>query len=98
MVGGRDDTTIAEALTAMAQVLTQANEQTTAGHRDHEEAEERSLDHFLRNNPPTFKRRFDPGGAQTWMEGMEMIFRVMATSDDQKVRLATNMLAEEAEY
>jgi hypothetical protein len=32
------------------------------------------------------------------MQGVERIFRVMVTSDDQKVRLATYMLAEEAEY
>jgi len=52
----------------------------------------------MRNNPPTFKGKFDPEGAQTWMQGMERIFRAMVTSDDQKVRLATHMLAEEAEY
>jgi len=52
----------------------------------------------LRNNPPTLKGRFDPDGAQTWLQGMERIFRAMVTSDDQKVRLATHMLAEEAEY
>jgi len=32
------------------------------------------------------------------MEGMERIFRAMVTNNDQKVRLATHMLAEEAEY
>jgi hypothetical protein len=29
---------------------------------------------------------------------MERIFRAMVTGEDQKVRLATHMLAEEAEY
>jgi len=62
------------------------------------EAKERRLDRFLRNNPPTFKGRFDPVGAQTWVQGMERIFRAMVTSDDQKVRLTTHMLAEEAEF
>ena len=63
MAGGRDDAAIAEALAAMAQVLAQANKQTTVGHCDPGEAEERRLDRFLRNNPPTFKGRFDPEGA-----------------------------------
>lgn len=98
MAGGRDDGAIAEALTAMAQVLAQANEQAAVGHRDPGEAEERRLDRFLRNSLPTFQGRYDPDGAQTWMQAMERIFRAMLTSDDQKVRMATHMLAEEAEY
>jgi len=98
MVGGRDDDAIAAALAAMAHVLAQANERAAVGHRDHGEAEERRLDRFLRNNPPTFKCRFDPEGAQTWTQGMERIFCAMVTSHDRKVRLATHMLAKEAEY
>jgi hypothetical protein len=50
------------------------------------------------NNPPTFKGRFYPEGAQTWTQGIEKIFHDMVTSDDHKVRLATHMLAEEAKY
>jgi len=34
----------------------------------------------------------------TWTQGMKRIFRAMVTSDDQKVKLATHMLAEEAAY
>ena len=30
------------------------------GPQDHGEAKERRLDRFMRNNPPTFKGRFDP--------------------------------------
>jgi len=52
----------------------------------------------MRNKPPTFKGRFDPEGALTWKESMERTFRAMVTNDDQKVRLATHMLDEEAEY
>ena len=52
----------------------------------------------MRNNPPTFKGRFDPEGAQTWVQGMERIFSAMVTSNDQKVSLATHMLAEEVEF
>jgi hypothetical protein len=68
-------------------VLAQANEQAAVGHRDPGEAEERRLDRFLRNSPPTFKGRYDPDGAQTWMQAMERIFRAMVTSEDQKVRM-----------
>jgi len=98
MAGGRDDAAIAHALAPMAQVLAQSNEQAAIGRRNKGEAEERRLDHFLRNNPPTFKGRFDPEGAYTWVQGMERIFHAMLTSDDQKVRMATRMLAEEAEF
>jgi hypothetical protein len=48
-------------------VLARTNEQVAVGHRDPGEAEERRLDHFLRNSPPTFKGRYEPDGAQTWM-------------------------------
>jgi hypothetical protein len=98
MAGGRDDAAIAQALAAMAQVLAQANEQAAVGHRDLREAEERRLDRFLRNNSPTFKGRYDPEGAQTWVQNIEKTFCAMVTSEDQKVRLATHILAEEAEY
>jgi hypothetical protein len=98
MAGGRDDGAIAEALTVLALVLAQANEQAALGHRDPGEAEERRLDRFLRNSPTTFKGRYDLDGAQTWMQAMERIFRAMVTSEDQKVRMATHMLAEEVEY
>jgi hypothetical protein len=87
MAGGRDDAAMAQALASMAQVLAKANEQAAVGHRDPGEAEEQRLDRFLRNSQSTFKGRYDPDGAQTWMQVM-----------DQKVRLATHMLAEEAEY
>ena len=73
MAGGRDDAAIAQALASMAQVLAQANEQAAVGHRDPGEAEERRFDQFLRNSPPTFKGRYDPDGAQTWMQAMESL-------------------------
>ena len=52
----------------------------------------------MRNNPPTFKGRYDPDGAQNWLQGIERIFRAMVSTNEQKVRLATHMLAEEAEF
>jgi len=98
MVVGRDNAAIAKALVAMAQVLAQSNKQVANGHHDHGEAGERRQDRFMRNNPSTFKGRFDPDGAQTWIQGVDRIFRAIVTNDDQKVRLATHMLVEEAGY
>jgi len=95
---GRNGDAIAAALTAVAQALTQNQRNGGHGQEDQGEAEERRLDRFMRNKPPTFNGRFDPEGALTWKESMEMIFRAMVTNDDQKVRLAAHMLAEEAEY
>jgi len=95
---GRNDDAIVAALTAVAQVLAQAQGNGCHGQEDQGEVEERRLDRFMRNKPPTFKGRFDPERALTWKESMERIFRAMVTNDDQKVRLATHMFVEEAEY
>lgn len=62
------------------------------------EGEFGGLRKFERNNPLTFKGRYDPKGAQVWLEEIEKIFRVMEYSDAQKVMFLTHMLAEEAEY
>jgi hypothetical protein len=78
--------------------LVHANEQAAHGQQDQGEAEEQRLDRFMRNHPPTFKGRYDPNGAQTWLQGVDWIFRAIVTSDNQRVRLATHMLAEEAEF
>ena len=45
----------------------------------------------------TFKGRYDPDGAQTWLKEVERIFRVMQCSEVQMVRFGTHMLAEEAD-
>lgn len=93
-MAGRNDAAIANAMTAVAQTLAQANAviQGQQGGPN-----ERRLDRFLRSNPPRFKGRYDPDGAQNWLQGIEKIFRVMECTDEQKVRLASHMLAEEAE-
>jgi len=95
---GRNDAAIAEALVVMAQVLAQANEQAAHGQHDQGEAEERRLDHFMRIYPPTFKGQYDSEGVQTWLQGVGRIFRAIVTSDNQKIRLAMHILAEEAEF
>jgi len=94
----RNDDVIAATLSAVAQALAQNQGNGGHGQEDQGEVEERRLDRFMRKKPLTFKGRFNPEGALTWMESMERIFRAMVTNDDQKVRLATHMLAEEAEY
>ena len=83
-MAGRNDDAIAAALQAVAQAVQNppnANEN----------------DEFQKNNPPTFKGRYDPDGAQTWLREIERIFRGMDYPEAQKVRLGTHMLAEEAD-
>jgi len=95
---GRNDTTIVNAMTAMAQALTQANAKAMQGQKSHGGVEELRLDRVTRNHPPTFKGRYDLEGAQTWFRGIDKIFRAMVTTEDQKVRLATHILVEKAEF
>jgi hypothetical protein len=57
----------------------------------------RMLETFLRNQPPTFKGRYDLDGAHTWLKEVERIFRVMQCNDVQMVRFGTHMLAEQAD-
>ena len=96
-MAGRDDAAIANAMGVVAQALMQANNNQAAQNQNHDHNdEERRLDRFMRHNPPVFKGRYDPDGAYAWLQGVEKIFRAMATTDVQKVRLATHMLSEEA--
>ncbi|XP_050874961.1 uncharacterized protein LOC127078558 [Lathyrus oleraceus] len=52
---------------------------------------------FQRNNPPTFKGRYDPDGARTWIREIERIFRVIDCYEVQKVWFGTHMFAEEVD-
>jgi hypothetical protein len=52
----------------------------------------------MRNNPPTFKERYDSEGTQIWLQGLERFFRVMVCTNAQRVMSATHMLAKEAGY
>lgn len=45
----------------------------------------------------TFKGRYDPDGAQTWLKEIERVFRVMECTEVQKVCFGTHMLVEEAD-
>jgi hypothetical protein len=49
------------------------------------------------NNLPTFKGRYAPDGANTWLKEIERIFRVVDFSEAQKVWFGTDMLAKEAD-
>ncbi len=60
-------------------------------------AEVKMLETFLRNHLPTFKGRYGPDGAQTWLKEIERIFRVMQCNEVQRVRFGTHMLAEGAD-
>jgi len=76
----RNDDDIAAALQAMAQAVGQ---QPNAVGNDGV----RMLETFLRNHPPTFKGRYDPDGAQTWLKEVERIFRVMQCNEAQMARI-----------
>ncbi|XP_050907359.1 uncharacterized protein LOC127120836 [Lathyrus oleraceus] len=88
-MAGENDRAIAEALAAMAQAM-QAQQNPPVD-------EFKNLGRFLKNNPPTFKGRYDPDGAQIWLKEIEKIFRVMTCTEAQKVQFGTHMLSEEAE-
>ena len=75
-MAGRNDVAIAAALQAVAQAVGQ-QPNVGAGANDGV----RMLETFLRNHPPTFKGRYDPDGAQTWLKEVERIFRVMQCSE-----------------
>lgn len=91
-MAGRNDTTIVDALEALAHVLqAQQNSQI-------EGAESHGLNTFQRNKTPTFKGRYDLEGAQVWLQEIKKIFRVMAYANAQKVAYGTHMLSEEVEY
>lgn len=92
---GRNDQAIANAMTAVAQTLAQAN---AALQGQQGAPDESRIDRFMRNSPPTFKGRYDPDGAQNWLQGIEKIFRTMACINEQRVTQAAHMLAEEAAY
>jgi len=91
-MAGRNDAAIAAALEAVAQVVGQQPNANAGAN-----AEVRMLETFLRNHPPTFKGRYDPDGAQTWLKEIERVFRVMQCTEVQKVCFGTHMLAEEAD-
>ena len=69
-MAGRNDAAMAAAMQAMAQAVQNL---PNAGENDGS----RSLATFQRENPPTFKGKYDPDGALDWLKEIERIFRVM---------------------
>jgi len=91
-MAGRNDAAIATALEVIAQAVGQ-QPNANVGAND----EVKMLETFLRNHPPTFKGRYNPDGAQTWLKEIERIFRVMQWNEIQRVRFGTHMFVEEAD-
>ena len=87
---GRNDAPLAAVLEAITHVM--ENQPNANGN-----ARSRSLATFQRENPPTFKGKYDPDGAFEWLKEIEIIFRVMDCTPTQKVRYGTHMLAVEAD-
>jgi len=95
-MAARNDAAIAAALEVVAQVVGQ-QPNANVGANVGANAEVKMLETFLRNHPLTFKGRYDPDGAQTWLKEIERIFRVIQCNEVQRVRFGTHMLAEEAD-
>lgn len=76
---GRNDCAIVDTLEVMAHVMGQAHQalQNQNGMIN----EFIGLGKFQRNDPPTFKGRYDLEGAQVLLQEIEKIFRIMACSD-----------------
>ncbi|MQM16688.1 hypothetical protein Taro_049650 [Colocasia esculenta] len=55
------------------------------------------MERFKRMLPPSFKGESDPLLAESWMREIEMIFRAIRCTEDDKVTLATYMLQEQAD-
>ena len=58
---------------------------------------DREREEFRKNDPPTFKGKYDPNGAQEWLKEIERIFRVMECSEGQKVWFGSHKLVGEAD-
>jgi len=91
-MAGRNDVVIAAALEVVAQAVGQQPNGNAGAN-----AEVRMLETFLRNHPPTFKGRYDPDGAQTWLKEIERVLIVMQCTEVHKVRFGTHTLVGEAD-
>ena len=69
-MAGRNDAALDAAFEAMERAI----ENQPSVDRD---AGSHSLATFQKENPPTFKGKYDPDGALDWLKEIERIFRVM---------------------
>ena len=84
-MAGTQDASLSAAPEAMAHAMeNQLNADWNAGSR--------SLATFQRENPPTFKGKYDPDGALEWLKEIERIFRVMDCTPAQKVRYGMGLI------
>jgi len=65
-MAGRNNRAIADALQALAQAIGNPNWGEAGG-----AVEYQGLDHFQRNNPPSFNGGYNPDGAQNWIREIE---------------------------
>ena len=89
-MAGRNGAALAAALEAMAHAM----ENKPNADRN---VVSRSLATFQRENPPTFKGKYDPDRALEWLKEIERIFRVMDCTPMQKVWYGIHMLAVKAD-
>lgn len=93
---GINDRAIVDALEETTNMMTQANEAFQANQYQNSGANEfRGMGKFQRNNPHTFKGRYNPEDAQRGLQEIEKIFRVMVCTNAHKVLFGTHMLSEE---
>lgn len=98
-MAGKNNRVIVDALKEMAHARAQVNESLQSNQNQNGKANGfYGLEKFQKNNLPTFKGRYDPKVAQTWIQEIENISRVMVCIDTQKVLFGPHMLFDEAEY
>jgi len=68
-MAGWNDRAIADALQALAQAIGNPNRGEAGG-----AVENQGLDHFQRNNPPSFNGGYNPNGAQNWIREIDKKF------------------------
>jgi len=67
----------------MTQTMAKANEALQGAQQHHQGGnnEFRVLGRFQKNNPLTFKGRYDPEGAKIWLKEIEKIYKMMVCTD-----------------
>ncbi|KAG2384108.1 uncharacterized protein HKW66_Vig0151290 [Vigna angularis] len=67
-------------------------------HTTQEPRHHSGLNDFLKHNPPKFDGKATPDRAESWIRGLEKIFRVMRCSEEEKLAYASFLLEDESEY
>lgn len=93
----RNDCAIIDILEEMENVMAQATHAFCGSHNGGAD-EFHGLEKIQKNNPSTFKERYDHEGAQIWIQEIEKIFRVMECGAENKVLSRTHTLYKEDAY